>query len=100
MKYISIIWHNLKRFKYPIIIVIGLVYVGLLDANSWLVRYHNSQRQAEIIKEINMYNNMNDENLKILKAIQHDPEAMKKIARKKYFMKEADEDIFVLSDDK
>ena len=100
MKFISQFWHNVKRFKYPIIIVLGFVYVGLLDTNSWLVRYHNCQRQEAIVEEINMYNSMNDENLKILKAIQHDPQAMKNIAREKYFMKEADEDIFVLSDDK
>ena len=100
MKYVSKFWSHIKHFKYPIILTVGFVYVGLLDANSWLVRYHNAERQAKLEEEIDIYNKMNDENLRILKAIEHDPQAMKDIAREKYFMKEADEDIFVLSDDK
>lgn len=100
MKYISIFWNHVKHYKYLIIIVIGLVYVGLIDSNSWLVRYKNSARQNAIIEEIEMYNDMHSKNIKILDAIENNPEAMKDIAREKYFMKEEDEDIFVLSDDK
>ena len=100
MKYISIILANLKRFKYAIIIFIGVIYVGLIDSNSWLVRYENKVRQDNIKKEIERYDELHANNMKILKAISKDPEAMKKIAREKYFMKEENEDIFVLSDDK
>lgn len=99
MKYIYQIWDFFKRFKYPIIGLAGLLYVGLLDSNSWLVRYQNSVRQAKMQEEIDMYNNMNAENMKILKELKNDPKAMRRIAREKYFMKEEDEDIFVLSDD-
>ena len=100
MKYISNIWHHVKRFKYLIILVIGFLYVGVIDSNSWMVRYHNKERQEEILREIEKYDNMHARNVKILDAIGKDPEAMRSIAREKYLMKEADEDIFVLSDDK
>ncbi len=100
MKYISTFWRTVKRFKYLIIIVLGFLYVGLLDGNSWYVRYQNMQRQQAIMDEIDRYNDMHANNMKILDAIDTDPKAMRSIARRKYFMKEADEDIFVLSDDK
>lgn len=100
MRYILNLWSYIKRFKYLIILIIGFLYVGLIDTNSWMVRYQNSVRQQDIIDEIEMYDDMHARNIKILDAIDKDPEAMRSIAREKYFMKEADEDIFVLSDDK
>ena len=34
-----------------------------------------------------------------IRELNHNPKAMERIARERYFMKEDDEDIFVLSDD-
>ena len=35
----------------------------------------------------------------MLKSLKSDPEALKKVARERYYMKTDDEDIFVIEDD-
>ncbi|MCR5469790.1 MAG: septum formation initiator family protein [Prevotella sp.] len=85
--------------KYVIVCVIGVLVVGFLDDNSVLSHIHNMDRIGELEKEINHYNELNQQNKQRIKELQTNPKAIEKVARERYFMKADDEDIFVLSDD-
>lgn len=98
-KIASIFWHILVRFKYPIVIVVGILAICFIDENSAmrLVKYH--YQKEDLKEEIAKYNKIYQEDSRALRELQHNPNAIAKIARKRYFMKNDDEDIFVLSDD-
>jgi cell division protein FtsB len=85
--------------KYIVVCVLGILVVGFLDDNSVLSHVNNLRRKGELKKEIELYNAQNKKNLDRIDQLGRDPKAMEKIARERYFMKQADEDIFVLSDD-
>lgn len=86
--------------KYIIVIVVGIVIVGFLDENSVWAHLKYKQRISELKDEIEKYEAINQSNQAQIREMQHNPKAMEKIARERYFMKADDEDIFVLSDDK
>lgn len=89
----------IAHYKYFITIVVGFLIVGVLDDNSFrkLVEY---QIQISDMKEsIRKYNAQYFRDSRLLWQMNRDPKAIEKIARKKYFMKADNEDIFVLSDD-
>ena len=68
------VWHS-QFFKYSVVCIIGVLIVGFLDEKEF-------ERDQAQIREL-------DKN----------PKAIEKIARERYFMKEDNEDIFILSDD-
>ncbi len=89
----------LSRFKFAITIFLGLLLVGVVDENSFikLIGYHY---QIEDLKdEVKRYDAQYKDDTNKLRAMQLDPEAVARIARERYFMKAANEDIFVLSDE-
>ena len=82
----------LSRFKYIIVIVVGIAIVGFVDENSYLskIKYN---------REIDELNAQFIADSLRLNELDHNPAAIEKIARERYFMKADDEEIFVLSDD-
>lgn len=98
--------HWLKAFfgipymKYIVVLVLGLVIIGFVGSNS-SVRAHLGfqQRISELQEEIEVYEGEYQRDQQRIRQLQTDPKAMEQIARERYFMKHADEDIFVLSDD-
>lgn len=89
----------LGRYKYIITIVIGVLYVGFLDDNSFFQRAKYDMQINDLKDEIKKYSERNEADNKELNSIKHNPRAIEKIARERYFMKSDDEDIFVLSTD-
>ncbi len=92
----------LRRFrgvKYVIVIVGAVAIVGFLDDNSVWSHYRNKQKIGELEAEIQRYQRLYENDREQLRLLDTDPKAIEKIARERYFMKTADEDIFVLSDD-
>jgi len=92
------VW-NLWYMKYLIVCIIGVLVVGFIDENSVWAHIQNKQRINELKEEIAKYEAINESNQAQIRELQHNPKAMEKIARERYFMKAEDEDIFVLSDD-
>ena len=88
-----------KSVKYIVVCVLGVLVVGFLDENSILAHMNNKQRIAELEAETAVYQAAYERDQAKVQQLQHDPKAIEKIARERYFMKMADEDIFVLSDD-
>lgn len=89
----------LRKNKYWIVGVFSIVYVGFLDGNSIWKHISNLHRISEMREEIDMYNTISDDANNTLLRLKNDPEEVRRVAREKYFMKEADEDIFVLTSD-
>lgn len=89
----------IAHYKYLITIVIGIVVVGFVDDNSFLQRVKYDIQIGQLKDEIQKYNAMTESANDELREINHNPNAIEKIARERYFMKADDEDIFVLSTD-
>ncbi len=84
------------RHKYVWAIVIFIAIVGFLDPNSFWNRRVHRQRIRELKADIRHYQEMYAEDTQRLHELDSNPDAMKKIAREKYFMKTAEEDVFVI----
>lgn len=96
-------WYSFLKFvgrrKCLIVSVLGVVIIGFVGENSIMKHVQNRMLVREMKKEIDAYNAQYEKDEHTLKELQRNPKAITKIARKQYFMKANDEDIFVLSDD-
>jgi len=99
MKHLNRLWGVVCRFKYVIVIVLGVIVVGFVDENSVLRHARNVSRISELGEEIDRYRGIYERDNDELRMLERNPKAIERIARERYFMKSADEDIFVLSDD-
>lgn len=93
------IWRLMCRFKYQIVIIIGVLLVGFVDEDSFMKRFELEYQISDLKDEIAKYNEQYDKSSAALKRLQRDPNEISRVARERYFMKKDDEDIFVLSDD-
>ena len=84
--------------KYLVVVVLGLLYVGILDENSLWAQIKNRQQIELLEKEIDLYQTRYQRDREQLHQMESNPKAVEKIARERYFMKADDEDIFVLKD--
>lgn len=98
-KITNIVWKFIGRFKYHIVVVLGVLIVGFVDENSFVQRIRYDYQIEELKEEVAKYNKRYETDSRYLKDLNRDPKAIAKIARERYFMKADDEDIFVLSDD-
>lgn len=92
------VW-NMPFVKYAVITVLGFVFVGIVGENSLLAHLRNKHYIGQLTEEINKYNARYKSDMRQIHELNHNPKAMERIARERYFMKHDDEDIFVLSDD-
>lgn len=90
---------NLPFVKYAIITVIGVVLVGFVGENSLLAHLRNKYYIGSLADEIEVYTKRYQDDMRQIHELNHNPKAMERIARERYFMKHDDEDIYVLSDD-
>lgn len=92
MKYLS-------KFKYVIVIILGTLLITVIGENSMLQRYRYARQISELEDEIEKQEARYVHDSLRLSELERDPEAIRKIARERYFMKAADEDIYVFSDE-
>lgn len=88
-----------QTLKYVIVIVAAVVVVGFVDENSVYNHFQNLNKISDLQEEIDKYRSIYNRDQAQLHRLERDPKAMEKIARERYFMKRADEDVFVLSSD-
>jgi cell division protein DivIC len=86
----------LGRYKYLIVIVLGVLIVGFVDENSFYQRYKHRSEISSLKQEIKKYSDIYTNDTAKLNQLDRNPKAVEKIARERYFMKSDDEDIFVL----
>lgn len=99
MSKISRLFAFLSKYKYYIVITIGVILVGFVGDNSV---YRSLVLQYEIMdlnSEIDKYSKVYEADKQQLRDLERDPRNIERIARERYFMKAENEDIFVLSTD-
>lgn len=93
------VWNYIRRYKYLVALIIFLFIIGILDENSLYTRYQRRVEIENLKREINKYQSQYDAETQQLEALQHNPEAVERMARERYFMKRPNEDIFVFVSD-
>ena len=88
-----------SRFlNYALVIMAGVVLVGFVGENSILSHMQNKVRISELDAEIAKYRKLYEIDRQKMDRLDRDPKAIEEIARERYFMKHADEDIFVFNE--
>lgn len=99
MDKVSFLYNFLSKYKYYLVIVIGVVFVGFVGENSI---YRSIVLHFEIVDlktEVDKYTKIYEMDKNQLRDLERNPKNIERIARERYFMKTDDEDIFVLSTD-
>ncbi len=82
--------------RYSAVLLAGCAIVGFMDENSVWSHIRNKQEIADLKAEIEFYNAEHERDEARLRAIDTDYKVVEKIARERYFMKQPDEDIYVM----
>lgn len=98
MSSIHTVWGFLSRHKYLVTIAIFALVVGFLDENSFMDRHRRMKEIEALRMEMRGYQNQYDADTKALEELEHNPEAVVRVARERYFMKYPDEDVYVVMD--
>ena len=99
MQHIKALLNFVGHYKYLIVIVVGVAMVGFVGDNCYMRRMQYDIQIADLKDEIDDYERQNNEAMRQLAEIDSGGRDVERIAREQYFMKAADEDIFVLSTD-
>lgn len=93
-------WLFMCRHKYIITILLIVLIVGIVDEDSFLNRHPRRVRIDMLRQEIANYKQQFKEADSKIRELETNPKAVEKIARERYHMKRADEDVFVFVSDK
>ncbi|WP_053975540.1 FtsB family cell division protein [Mangrovimonas xylaniphaga] len=87
----------LKPLKNPfVLILLGFaVWMLFFDANSWLIHHELNTDIEELEDEKEYYKKEISKDKKAIKALSTE-EGLEKLAREKYYMKKANEEIYII----
>ena len=88
-------WLFMCRHKYIITVLLIALIVGVVDEDSFLNRHPRKVRIEMLQQEIANYKRQYTEADNKIHELQTNPKAVEKIARERYHMKRANEDVFV-----
>ena len=89
----------LGRHKYATTIVIFVALIAFLDSNSLYNRYQLYKEESALRSEIEAYRSQYERDTRLYMELQRDPNAVVRIAREKYSMKNENEDVYVFEDE-
>ena len=92
-------WLFMCKHKYLITILIIALIVGVVDEDSFLNRHPRRVRIDMLRQEIAHYKNQFNEADSKIRELETNKKAVEKIARERYLMKRADEDIFIFKNE-
>ena len=92
-------WLIMCKHKYFITILIIALIVGVVDEDSFLNRHPRRVRIDMLRQEIAHYKNQFNEADSKIRELETNNKAVEKIARERYLMKRADEDIFIFKNE-
>ena len=87
------------KLKYVIAFAVFIIAIGFVGESSIMNRIGQQQEISKLKGEIDEYNRKFAQDRKTLHALKHDPEAIREVARSRYFMKTDKEDIFIVEDE-
>ncbi|MDT0642849.1 septum formation initiator family protein [Zunongwangia sp. F363] len=99
-------WKKLRnkpwfRFISNRYILLSLIFAGwmfFLDSNSWFIHHELNQEIDELQENKEYYQNQIAHDKTVIKQLQ-DSVQLEQFARQKYYMKRADEDIYIIEYD-
>lgn len=95
--------HSVKfwfyKLKYILALVVFVFFIGFVGESSVVNRIGQQQDISRLKEEIDAYTREFERDKKTLEALKNDPEAVKDVARSRYYMKTDDEDIFIVEDE-
>ncbi|MGY5850987.1 FtsB family cell division protein [Salegentibacter sp. F14] len=91
-------WFKFLSNKYVLLSLIFAGWMIFLDSNSWFIHNELNQELEELEDNKNYYRNEIAKDKAVIKQLQDSLE-LEKFARQKYFMKRADEDIYIIEYD-
>ena len=95
----SSIKHWFFKLKYVIAFAVFIIAIGFVGESSIVSRLGQQQEISRLKGEIDDYNRKFEQDKKRLHALKNDPEAIREVARSRYFMKTDNEDIFIVEDE-
>lgn len=87
------------KLKYVVALGVFIIAIGFLGENCILNRIGQQQEISRLKEEIADYDRKFEQDKATLDALKNDPEAVRAVARGRYYMKTDDEDIFIVEDD-
>lgn len=91
--------HYLSKFKYLIALGIFVFTIGFVGESCVVERIKNKEEIARLEKEIAELQQTESANMAMLQELQDDPDALRRVARERYYMKQADEDVYIIADE-
>jgi cell division protein FtsB len=91
-------WVRFISNKYVLLILIFAGWMFFLDSNSWFVHHELNQEVNELKENKEYYQNQIAHDKAIIQQLQ-DSVQLEQFARQKYYMKRADEDIYIIEYD-
>lgn len=98
MSRFSSIFHIIIRFRYLLVIVGGIGLLGFAGENSFMAHEEHQSTLKALDDEIKTYEKQYKDDTEQLYLLNNDVEAVERVAREKYFMKAADEDVFIIKE--
>ncbi len=89
-------WNCVRRYKYFFVVCAFVLLVGVIDENSFVNRFRHQEEIRELRQEIRKYTDSYNRDSEMLEELRSDPEAVVRLARERYYMREANEDVFVV----
>lgn len=95
---LNTVWAYLRRHKYLITFVIGILMVGVVDENSFRTYIGNQFRINELNEEISQFTEQYERDSVQLNALLYGNKGVERVARERYFMKRKNEDIYIINE--
>ncbi|MCH5175797.1 MAG: septum formation initiator family protein [Prevotellaceae bacterium] len=87
------------KLKYVVALAIFFVAIGFIGENSIVNRISQQREISKLKGEISEQDRKFEADRQVLEALKHDHEAVKEVARSRYYMKTDEEDIFIIEDE-
>ena len=94
------IFFGILHQKYLWTIVFFVAIVGFVDENSFWHRHELRMQNEELRQQIQEYTDRFNDDTHELEELEHNPDAVERVARVNLYMKTADEDVYVIEGDK
>ena len=88
------------KLKYVFAFLIFAVAITFFGESSLINRFSQKEEINTLRDNIDEYKGRFEQDKALLHSLKTDPEALKRVARERYYMKAEDEDIFVIQDEK
>lgn len=89
----------LLKAKYPLALIVFGVFIGFIGESSLVNRCSHKAEISRLETEIEELETKFEADKETLRRLENEPEAIKEIAREKYYMKTAEEDVYIIADE-